>query len=292
MILELSGHLFKGGFCFNLLFLTVVKNKESNWRKKMNRKLIFFLFIGLFVFQNAFAGQKWGENASKTYTNEDGSIYSVSVNLSKNSYAGANGGGKDTENNSIGNTHETLNIVSYDQSGEIVAQNYYYPSRVTYVADSNDNIVGIKSCWSCPIVETFKYTDSGKMLVYGADGHLKGTYDSLLDYHATNPLGKDSYNGIPNGKGQYIDHTLNLISEDGNFYDYDEKGKLQGVYYSDGKSQTYKYSSNGDYALYDSDGNFLGNFMSNGQKRRIYSVNEAVAITTKGPKNRFIIKYR
>ena len=101
------------------------------------------------------------------------------------------------------------------------------------------------------------------------------------------------WNGMPtNVIQQYLGYDLNLISEDGNFYDYDEKGKLQGVYYSDGKSQTYKYSPNGDYTLYDKNGNFLGHFMSNGEKRRIYSVDEATAVTQKGSKNRFIIKYR
>ena len=261
------------------------------------KKLVVILFLSLLAVKNAPCAQKWGENANKTYTNEDGSTYSVSLNLHKcppqTIYcAQARAGGRNTQNQYVGNTGHDLNVIAYNQSGEVIDQFFYYSGRITYVADENNNIVGIKSCWTCPIVETFKYTDSGKMLVYGADGHLKGTYDSLVDYHVTNPLGQDSYNGTPNGKGQYIDHTLNLISEDGNFYDYDQDHKLKGIYYADGTKKTYVYDTNGDYALYDNDGNFLGHFMSNGEKRRIYTVNEATAITKKGAKNKFIIQYR
>ena len=54
----------------------------------------------------------------------------------------------------------------------------------------------------------------------------------------------------------------------------------------------YQYSPNGDYALYDENENLLGHFMSNGSKRRIYSVDEATAVVQTGAKNTFSIKYR
>ena len=70
---------------------------------------------------------------------------------------------------------------------------------------------------------------------------------------------------------------------------YDEKGNIIEEWTPQGK-RSYTYANNGDYAIYDSDGNFLGNFMADGSKRRIYTVDEAAAVT--GGKNTFSIKYR
>ena len=62
---------------------------------------------------------------------------------------------------------------------------------------------------------------------------------------------------------------------------WDENGK---------KTYSYNYLANGDYKKYHSDANFLGSFMADGSKRRIYTVDEAAAVT--GGKNTFSIKYR
>lgn len=257
----------------------------------MKINVVSSIVLGCCVVMDALAGQKWGESVTKTYENSDGSTYSVSVKLNKKSYASGSGSGKNTENASIGGTSHHLNIIAYNKDGEVIGENFYFKTRVTYVADENDSIVGIKSCWDCAIVETFKYTDSDKLLVYGTNGKLKGTYDSLADYHVTNVLGMDSYKGTPNGKAQYIDHSLNLISEDGCFYDYDSNNKLKGVYYADGNFNTYDYQPNGDYKLYGTSGEFLGNFMENGQKRRIYNIEEATAVVNRD-KNTFKVWYR
>ena len=73
---------------------------------------------------------------------------------------------------------------------------------------------------------------------------------------------------------------------------YDEHGNLIEEWDENGKkAYAYKYFGNGDYSKYDENGNFLGNFMSDGSKRRIYNVNEAVAVV-KDNKNTFSIKYR
>ena len=71
----------------------------------------------------------------------------------------------------------------------------------------------------------------------------------------------------------------------------DEKGNIVEVWDKNGKkTYSYNYLANGDYKKYDGDGNFLGSFMADGSKRRIYRVDEAAAVT--GLKNTFSIKYR
>ncbi len=72
---------------------------------------------------------------------------------------------------------------------------------------------------------------------------------------------------------------------------YDNNGNPIEIWDENGKkTYSYKYLANGDYKKYDGDGNFLGSFMADGSKRRIYRVDEATAVTE--GKNTFSIKYR
>ena len=68
----------------------------------------------------------------------------------------------------------------------------------------------------------------------------------------------------------------------------DEKGRIQ-QWSKDGLF-IYQYAPNGDYTLFDENENILGHFMADGSKRRIYTVDEATAVT--GRKNTFSICYR
>ena len=68
----------------------------------------------------------------------------------------------------------------------------------------------------------------------------------------------------------------------------DEKGRIQ-QWSKDGLF-IYQYAPNGDYTLFDENENVLGHFKADGTKRRIYTVDEATAVT--GGKNTFSIKYR
>ncbi len=83
------------------------------------------------------------------------------------------------------------------------------------------------------------------------------------------------------------------LKVDTDFYKgYDEHGNLIEEWDENGKkAYSYKYFQNGDYSKYDENGNFLGNFMSDGSKRRIYMIDEAVAVV-KDNKNTFSIIYR
>ena len=82
----------------------------------------------------------------------------------------------------------------------------------------------------------------------------------------------------------------NIITAD-YYKGYDKNGNLIEIWDKNGKkTYSYTYANNGDYAMYDGDGNFMGNFMADGSKRRIYTVDEATAVT--GRKNTFSIRYR
>ena len=74
---------------------------------------------------------------------------------------------------------------------------------------------------------------------------------------------------------------------------YDENGNLIEIWDENGKkTYSYTYANNGDYAMYDGDGNFMGNFMADGSKRRIYTVDDATNAVGKNNKNTFSIRYR
>ena len=72
------------------------------------------------------------------------------------------------------------------------------------------------------------------------------------------------------------------------FKGYDNNGEY--VEYSEKGKKVFN-SPIGDYSFYDENGKYIGSFMANGQKRRIYNVDEAIAVVS-GNKNTFSIKYQ
>lgn len=195
----------------------------------------------------------------------------------------------DSDGKQVARVSQDVNSITYDASGNVIAQYLHYTPRVTFVLNEKGQIIQKTNGMQGAVVNTFEYTDTGKMLVYDKDGNFQGAYEDILAFHSMAPSDTAT---SKNDRIKNVIGDLNLISEDGNFYDYDEKGKLKGVYSLNGEQKKYQYQANGDYTLYDKDGNNLGRFMANGQKRRIYTVDEAIPIVTQGAKNTFSIRYR
>lgn len=268
--------------------------------KKNNLLLATGTILSFAICEPIHAVYKWGETETKTYENEDGTSYTATFQFRNE---GSNGGDAyfrvtDSEGNSV-YSHYDMNIVSYNEENEVIRQSFYYAGRITYVADEDNNIIAVKTCWSCPIVDNFKYTDNDKLLVYGNDGVLKGVYDSLLDYQVAVPFGTNNWNGEPTNIVQkYLDHSLNLTEEDGSYTAKDEDDKVLGIYYQNGDyvKNTYnkngnllssnKYNKNGDILQssinkYDAAGNLVQQY-KNGKltyAKTIYTPAEAAAAT-------------
>ncbi len=227
---------------------------------------------------------------AKNYYHEDGSYVSSSVTTTGRDDNAQRGPAAfyfaffDAEGNRLpGGGVNDFNYIAYNKAGEVTSGHNYYSPRITYVVDDDDRIVGLKSSWTGPMVETFRYTDSGKMLAYNMQGQLMGAYDDLLDYHFSRHGGHDGYFADSTGLGSYVSVSLNLIGTDGRFYDYDQQGNVLAVYESDGSM-----------SKYDKGGNLLRKTDHNGNiiwARRIYTVDEAEA-ASKSNHNSFRIRYK
>jgi len=249
------------------------------------KKIILTAFICVATFKNALCF----DNIEKTYTNADGTSVSSKLIKRRWNHDGPDSyylSAYDENGNKIKSVAHDISYIIQDKSGNVISEYNCYPSRLVYVLDENATVVGLKGCWDCPIYDTFSYTDSGKVLVYGSDGKLKSVYDDLLAYHISNLAKSDGFYGsstYPGGLGTYIDHDLNLIDSDGRYYERDSKGLIKAVYEQDGTIS--KYDSAGNLQRrYDSSGNLVWT-------RRIYTVEEAERLAKKTG-NKFTIRYK
>ena len=201
-------------------------------------KFILAFAMSLLISNQAWCGgQK--DFMSKIYQAADGKYYKGMISKSRGSGNGPDGYyfyevDKDGKRLST-LTNNDFNFIGKDKDGNITSQYEYYPSRITYVLDENDKVVSKLNRWQGDVVENYKYTDGGKMLVYKADGTFVGAYEDIVDYHTA----------MHSTVGKYVGN-LSLVSEDGNFYDKDEKGNILGVYNKNGDITKYKYDAGGN----------------------------------------------
>ena len=121
------------------------------------------------------------------------------------------------------------------------------------------------------LVETYKYTEDGQMLVYNPQGELIGAYNNFYDRHMS------EFNKYDKAA------TLNHVDKNGN-YTVKDGDKVLGIYKADGGVVEYKYDKGGNLiSIYD---NGVATY-----RRRIYTPAEATAAVS-GKKNTFSIKYR
>lgn len=210
-------------------------------------------FILAFALSLLFSNQAWcgGQKdfMSKIYQSADGKYYKGMISKSRGSGNGPDGFyfyevDKDGKRLST-LVNNDFNFIGKDKDGNITSQYEYYPSRITYVLDENDRVVAKLNRWQGDVVENYKYTESGKLLVYKSDGTFVGAYEDIVDYHTVSQAGKDSYN--PNNKGKSnLVGDLSLVSEDGNFYDKDENGNILGIYNKNGDITKYEYDAGGN----------------------------------------------
>ena len=242
----------------------------------MKKIQILIAFLLVFAVYDAWAiGRQTMQE--KTYYNEDGS-YAVSKVTTGSGDNGQKGPGSfyfalyDKDGNCLkcGGGLDFNHIV-YNKDAEVIESYNYYSARVTYVLNEEGKVVSLKSSWTGPVVETFEYTDSGKMLVFDSEGKMKGVYGSLLDYHLARHGDHDGYRADSTGLSKYLDQNLNQINEDGRFYDYDSQGNLIAIYDTDGSMEKY-----------DKAGNLLKKIDSQGNivwSKKIYTVQEAESVS-------------
>ena len=256
--------------------------------KKNTKQILIFgiLFVFFAQISDAAGPKKFNE---KTYYHEDGSYVVSRITTGRGTGQGPDGYimhiyDKDgNRTSSISNND--FSYIAYNSAGEVIGEYNHHSARMVYVLDEDNNIVGLKSSWTGPIVETYQYTDQGKMLVYDADGQLKGAYNDLVDYHTARQGNCGGwYRPSCAGLGEYAGGELSLLSEDGKFYDYDSQGNLLAVYESDGSM-----------SKYDKGGNLIKQTDSSGKllwARKIYTVQEAESVSKDGSVNSVRIRYK
>ena len=246
----------------------------------MKIKFLISAFLIVFYAQNACAAF---QSIRRTYTTETTSC-STSINKKGMGPAGFNAICTDNDGNQIFRTGNDFNYIAYDENGNVYSEYNYYSPRPTYILNQDGQVVGKKNGFNGPLVEEYKYTDSGKLLAYRVDGTFIGVYNDILDYHMVSQAGSDGVSPNYQGLSRYV-NNLNLIDEDGNFYDYAADGKtLLGVYKQNGDITTYKYDAGGN----------LMQVYENGKQiysRRIYTVEEA-SRAVKKDRNTFKLRYR
>jgi len=228
------------------------------------------------------------DKIQRTYTNSDGS-YVVSEIYKHRTADGPTAFGYkayDKDGNETARSGNEFSCIIQDKSGNVIQEYNHHDARVVYILNDSNQIVALKSRWDGPVIQTFKYTDTGKLLVYNTDGTFIGAYEDLLDYHTSNHpmLWGGWYDpSKQNTPFQYIDHGLNLIDEDGKYYERDQKGNIIAVYEEDGTISKYDKGGNLQRKI-DASGNIVW-------ARRIYTVDEAEK-ASKDRGNTFRIKYK
>ena len=252
----------------------------------MKNKIILIIFLTVATFVDPVFGF---ENIVERHTNADGSYVVMRLIARQAGHIGPDSY-YFTPYDSDGNVIKTfgghdISYIMQDTSGNVISQYNHSDRRVVFLLDENGTVTGVKNRWDGDIFDTFSYTDSGKLLVYGTDGNLKGAYNSLAGYYTMNLGGGNDYN-ISNdyGRREYIDNSLNLINEDGQYYEYDNKGNIIAVYNNDGVTK-YDYDQGGNLQRkIDSHGNILW-------RRRIYTVEEAESVS-KPTNNTIKLRYK
>ena len=253
----------------------------------MKMKKLFLMVCTVFFSQNALC---WGWIQEKTYEMNDGRTYTIN-------YVGQKGPRasyvtiKDQEGNVTSSLKNDLDYIVVDDNQNVISSEFYHQSDITYIMNTKGEVIGKKSSWNGPVIETYKYSNTGKLLVYDSDGQFIGIYNDFMDRQANTTAGTSFWSPSYTGITQYVG-SFNLMEGKEEFNEYNSDGKLIAKYSSDGTFKTYSYAPNGDYTIYDENGKSLGNFMENGEKRRIYHVDEAVAVVSKNGKNTFSIKYK
>ncbi|MBR6408839.1 MAG: hypothetical protein IKS23_01170 [Alphaproteobacteria bacterium] len=250
----------------------------------MKNKIILIIFLTVATFINPVFGF---ENIEERHTNADGSYVIMRLVARQSGHIGPDSY-YFTPYDSDGNVIQRfgghdISYVMQDTEGNVISQYNHHNTRIVFLLDENGTVTGVKNRWDGDILDTFSYTDSGKLLVYGTDGNLKGAYNSLASYFTMN-LGNGMGSFGDRGRGEYIDNALNLISEDGQYYEYDNKGNIIAAYNNDGVTK-YDYDQAGNLQRkIDSHGNILW-------RRRIYTVEEAEKVS-KSVGNTFKLRYK
>ena len=209
-------------------------------------------YISVFVIFMTICGEANSRAANtiieKTYKGVDGNYYKASVGDMGQGVKGPTHfafNKLDEKGNIIPQGGNDFNYITYNKDGEVLDQYIWYSPRPTYVLNENGEVIGKKSCFTCDVVENYKYTDGGKMLVYRTDGTFVGAYNDILDYHLVSQHGSNGYSPNYKGKSDLIGN-LSLVSEDGNFYDKDDNGNILGIYNKNGDITKYEYDAGGN----------------------------------------------
>ncbi len=234
----------------------------------MKNKIIPIILLSIATFINPVFGF---EDITERHTNADGSYVIMRLIARQDGHVGPDSFSftpYDAEGNVIKKIggHD-VSYMMQDTEGNVISQYNHYNTRIVFLLDENGTVTGVKNHWDGEILDTFSYTDGGKLLVYGTDGNLKGAYNSLASYYTMN-LGDGNGTIGDHGRAEYIDNTLNLINEDGQYYEYDSNGNIIASYGNNGIT---KYG-------YDQGGNLQYKIDANGDilwRRRIYTVGEA-----------------
>lgn len=174
-----------------------------------------------------------------------------------------------TDHTGWARTNMTVNGVYVP--GSSATQSAYYQ---TFDFDENGRLQAVyASNWggnTGQLLQTFKYTEDGQMLVYNPQGELIGAYNDWLDkmVDSTHVYQKD----------------LNHLDEQGNYTSRDQKGNVV-VYKANGGLNSYKYDAGGNLIAAYEDGKQT-------YARRSYTVEEAAKAVSGERKNIFKIRYR
>ena len=225
----------------------------------MKKILILSLILSCCMAEKAYS--ELNKTITKSYTDSNGNTVARRLVFSSNgvSLIHEDGHGGD------------YNYIEVDDDGNTIYNGFYYGGRITFIVNSNGDVLARKPSWSAEIDETYQYTDTGKALRYNTSGELLGAYEDSVDAFLVARRFKD----------------YSLTDTNGNFTDYDDKGNILGVYYANGEVDSYKYN-------YDKGGNLISSY-KNGvviYRRRIYTPAEATAAVQKGGKNNFSLTYR
>ena len=248
------------------------------------------ILITTLILTITFSPKSWAEISSfswnsdrtqTTYTNEDGSYLKLmsytnsSFDPNYKYYHYFIGYQYDSNNNYLAwKINADFNARVYDAQGNVIG----VTNRFANSMNSNYQTLNYKENGQLisrqdkdgNIMETYKYDNNGKLLVYNSEGKLTGAFDNFFNRLAsTDPFYKEN---------------MSLLDENGSYQEKDNKGRVIGLYKENGDIITYRYDKGGN----------LIKAVENGvtiYQRRIYTPSEATA-AVQNNKNKFSIIYR